>query len=66
MKVKAPEVSPEEAFAQSTAGEAVIVDVREQREWEAGHIPGALHMPLGKLGARSERHRRAGTAEGRD
>lgn len=52
MKLKAPEVSPEEAFAHSTAGEAVIVDVREQREWEAGHIPGALHLPLGELGAR--------------
>lgn len=52
MNVKAPEVSPEDAFAQSTAGEAVIVDVREQHEWEAGHIPGALHLPLGEVAAR--------------
>jgi len=35
-----PEVSAEEAFAQSSSGEAVIVDVREPDEWEAGHIPG--------------------------
>ena len=29
--------------------EAVIVDVREQSEWDAGHAPGALHIPLGDL-----------------
>jgi len=52
MKPEVPEVSAEEAFAQSSSGEAVIVDVREPGEWEAGHIPGALHMPLGELEAR--------------
>ena len=26
-----------------------IVDVREPEEWETGHIPGALHLPLGDL-----------------
>lgn len=25
---------------------ARILDVREDYEWEAGHIPGALHIPL--------------------
>lgn len=52
MKPDVPEVSAEEAFAQSSSGEAVIVDVREPDEWEAGHIPGALHIPLGELEAR--------------
>ena len=47
-----PEVSAEEAFVQSTSGEAVFVDVRELDEWEAGRIPGALHIPLGELEAR--------------
>jgi sulfur-carrier protein adenylyltransferase/sulfurtransferase len=28
---------------------AVIVDVRERYEWDAGHIDGARHIPLGEL-----------------
>ena len=44
-----PEVSAEEAFAESSAGSAVIVDVREPYEWDAAHIPGSLHIPLGEL-----------------
>ncbi len=27
----------------------VILDVREHDEWEAGHAPGAVHIPLGEL-----------------
>lgn len=30
----------------------VLLDVREQEEWDAGHAPGALHIPLGELPAR--------------
>jgi rhodanese-related sulfurtransferase len=56
-----PEVSAEEAFAQSSSGEAVIVDVREPDEWEAGHIPGALHMPLKELEARRPELRASGS-----
>lgn len=26
-----------------------VLDVREDYEWEAGHIAGALHIPLGQL-----------------
>lgn len=26
-----------------------IVDVRSDAEWQAGHVPGAMHIPLGKL-----------------
>jgi rhodanese-related sulfurtransferase len=29
-----------------------ILDVREQDEWDAGHIDGAQHVPLGELGRR--------------
>jgi rhodanese-related sulfurtransferase len=31
---------------------AVIVDVREPSEWQAGHIQDALHIPLADLPAR--------------
>ena len=32
---------------------AYLVDVREDDEWAAGHAPGALHIRLGELGART-------------
>jgi rhodanese-related sulfurtransferase len=31
-----------------------LLDVREQDEWDAGHIEGAQHIPLGELAARLE------------
>jgi rhodanese-related sulfurtransferase len=31
---------------------AVIVDVREDSEWNEQHIPGAIHIPLGQLNER--------------
>jgi rhodanese-related sulfurtransferase len=31
---------------------AAIIDVREDDEWEAGHIEGAIHVPLGELPGR--------------
>ena len=33
-------------------GEAVVLDVRENLEWKAGRISGALHIPLARLPAR--------------
>lgn len=32
--------------------EALVLDVREDREWAAGHIPNARHIPLGTLSSR--------------
>ena len=32
---------------------AFLLDVRERDEWVAGHVPGALHIPLGQLSARA-------------
>ena len=29
-----------------------LLDVREPDEWDAGHIEGSQHIPLGELGAR--------------
>ena len=37
------------------AGEPLVVDVREQDEWDEGHIPGAVHIPRGNLESRIER-----------
>ena len=44
-----PEIDPTEARRRIDAGEAVLVDVRESEEWDAGHAPDALHRPLGDL-----------------
>ncbi|HEY5662378.1 MAG TPA: molybdopterin-synthase adenylyltransferase MoeB [Gaiellaceae bacterium] len=35
--------------------EAVVVDIREQDEWDEGHISGAVHIPRGHLESRIER-----------
>ena len=40
------EVSPSELQALLQSGKAVLVDVREPDEFAAGHIDGALSMPL--------------------
>jgi rhodanese-related sulfurtransferase len=45
------EVGPQEA-AQLQRDGAPIVDVREDHEWEAGRIPGAVHIPLMQLSER--------------
>lgn len=34
------------------ADDAVVIDVRENNEWQAGHAPGAVHIPLGELPSR--------------
>lgn len=33
--------------------DATFVDVRETSEWNAGHMPGAVHIPLGDLTRRA-------------
>jgi rhodanese-related sulfurtransferase len=34
-------------------GGAQLVDVRADHEWEAGHLPGATHIPLAELAQRA-------------
>ena len=47
-------LSVEELRAASARGESpLVVDVRTDREWKAGHIDGALHIPLGDLSKRA-------------
>lgn len=47
----AGDISLDEARRLLDSGEAVLVDVREPHEWEAGHAPQARHMPLAALDA---------------
>ncbi len=51
VKARIAEVDGREA--QALAG-ATWLDVREQEEWDEGHIPGALHIPRGNLESRVE------------
>ena len=44
-----PQLSASEAVALMHEG-AVLLDVREDDEWRAGHAPQAVHIPLGLLG----------------
>jgi len=41
-------VGPVEARELVAAG-AMLLDVREPAEWDAGHVPGVRHVPLGAL-----------------
>ncbi len=45
-------VGVDELLARSKAGEVVVVDVRPRLEFEAGHLPGAISIPLDELSQR--------------
>ncbi|MFG1805469.1 rhodanese-like domain-containing protein [Streptomyces sp. NPDC049040] len=38
--------------ATAVPADAVLLDVRENDEWAAGHADGALHIPMGEVVAR--------------
>lgn len=40
------EVTPDALSAMVGSGKAIVVDVREADEFAAGHIPGAVNVPL--------------------
>jgi molybdopterin/thiamine biosynthesis adenylyltransferase/rhodanese-related sulfurtransferase len=51
------EVDPREVHelgANGSSNGAVVVDVREQHEFEESHVPGAVHVPRGHLESRIE------------
>jgi rhodanese-related sulfurtransferase len=50
--VPSPALSAVEAANAVASGHAVIIDVREDSEWQEQHIPEAIHIPLGQLNAR--------------
>jgi adenylyltransferase/sulfurtransferase len=49
------EIDATQARERIESGEPVVVDVREQDEWDEGHIAGAVHVPRGHLESRIER-----------
>lgn len=46
-----PDVTVQQAADAAAAGQVLLVDVREDDEWAAGHAPGAVHLALGTLEA---------------
>ncbi len=42
-------VTPVQIADKVAAGEVTVIDVRNDHEWQAGHIPGARHLMLGYL-----------------
>ena len=51
-KANITEIDPETAEAR--VGDAVFLDVREQDEYDAGTIPGSIHIPRGHLESQVE------------
>ena len=62
-------MSSEPPFAQTTVGElptefgadAVLLDVREDDEWNRGHAADAQHIPMGQVPARLDEIDRSAT-----
>ena len=53
-KAEIDEVDAVRAREVIETGDPIIVDVREQDEWDEGRIPGAVHVPRGHLESRIE------------
>jgi rhodanese-related sulfurtransferase len=50
-----PTVTPEQLSKQLASDDPpLVLDVRTDGEWEAGHIPGAMHIPLGEMQTRRD------------
>lgn len=49
--MRTTEISPAEAVDLVRDG-AILLDVREQDEWDAGHAPQAQHLAMSELNAR--------------
>jgi rhodanese-related sulfurtransferase len=48
------EISPEQVAELIASGDAELIDVREDHERAAGHIPGSRHIELGSLADRAD------------
>jgi molybdopterin/thiamine biosynthesis adenylyltransferase/rhodanese-related sulfurtransferase len=48
-KKRIREASPADVAEMMRGGDVQLADVREKQEWDAGYIPGAVHVPRGYL-----------------
>ena len=46
------QITPDQLRARMAAGSLTLVDVREVVEYRAGHVPGAVNIPLGLIPVR--------------
>ncbi|MGZ7080955.1 MAG: rhodanese-like domain-containing protein, partial [Thermoanaerobaculia bacterium] len=44
-----PRIKPQELRDRIARGEVTVIDVRDAQSYLAGHIPGALHIPMTRL-----------------
>lgn len=44
-----PTLSLADVLSQLGSGRVMVVDVRTPEEWQTGHVPGSLNLPLGQL-----------------
>jgi hydroxyacylglutathione hydrolase len=49
---RVPQMTVNDLASRIDAGDVAVIDVRAADEWEAGHIAGAAHIPLGHLAER--------------
>jgi rhodanese-related sulfurtransferase len=48
----AMDIAPSDAARRMATEDLTLVDVREPYEWEAGHVPGSIHVEMAALGER--------------
>ena len=51
------EIRVDELESLLAAGSVLLIDVREADEYAAGHVPGAVHVPLGEVPQRLDAFR---------
>jgi hydroxyacylglutathione hydrolase len=49
---RSEQISAADLATRLAGAEVTLVDVRNRSEWDHGHIDGAIHIPVGHLGAR--------------
>lgn len=47
-------LAPQQVAERLERGEIQVVDVRERSEWDAGHVPGARHVPIEEVPTQAE------------
>ncbi|ADJ16348.1 rhodanese-like domain-containing protein [Halalkalicoccus jeotgali] len=50
------ELTPEEVKEKVEEGEVRVVDIRSPAEFERGHIPGAINVPMTRLPSEIDQH----------